>query len=350
MKAALIERPGVLRVADVPVPEPGPDEALVRILACSICNGTDSKLLYGKFPGVKNYPSILGHESVGEVVELGSNVRRYRVGDLVMRPGARYPGNSPCHSHWGGFAEYGLIKDASCSGGSPERGDGSWTDTMHHILPPGTDPVEATIYITLKETLTWLQRFDLRPNSSVLILGTGPVGLSFTLFSKLMGANPVITVGRRKVRLELAERFGADFTINSSEEDLKAAVTEITKGRGVDRIVEAIGNVEILKEALPLLSDGGRIGVYGVPPSDEASGGPPPVTLTTSGAPANWSVEVLQPEEPKGHRQILDLVRLGHLRPRDFVTEVFPLDRIGEGFRLIEERRALKVVITMVDR
>ncbi len=345
MKAALIESPGVLKVADVPVPEPGHDEALVRTLACSICNGTDSKLLHGEFPGVSDYPSKLGHEGVGEVVKLGSDVRRYKVGDLVMRPGARYPGNSPCYSHWGGFAEYGLIKDASCGGASPERGDGSWKDTMHHILPPGTDPIEATIYITLKEALTWLQRFDLRPNTSVVIFGTGPVGLSFTLFAKLIGANPVITIGRRKERLDLAEKFGADFTINSIEDDLKAAVMEMTGGLGANRVVEAIGNFEILKEAPSLLSDGGRIGIYGVPPSDKDSGGFPYLTLSALGAPGNWSAEILQPEEPKGHRQILDLLKLGYLNPGDFITEVLPLDRITEGFRLIEERKALKVVI-----
>jgi len=108
MRAAIVETPGRLEIREVPLPQPGDYQALVRMEACSICNATDHKIVEGQLPFISRdqYPGILGHESVGTVVEVGPRVRHFREGDRVLRVWAVVPG---LNSFWGGFAEFGLV-------------------------------------------------------------------------------------------------------------------------------------------------------------------------------------------------------------------------------------------------
>ena len=113
MKALVVVRPGRLELRDVPRPVPGPREALVKIDACGICGTTDRELVAGTQPYHNEYPAILGHESTGLVVEVGPECRKFRVGDRVTRPAAIIAGDhrDGLASCWGGFAEYGLVRD-----------------------------------------------------------------------------------------------------------------------------------------------------------------------------------------------------------------------------------------------
>ncbi|MBU0607319.1 MAG: alcohol dehydrogenase catalytic domain-containing protein, partial [Armatimonadetes bacterium] len=150
MLAAVVEQPGRLVVREVPMPTIDETECLVKILACGLCNSTDRKLLDGHFryKGPDAYPGILGHESVGRIVECGVAVESFKEGDLVLRPGASYPPGQGPNSMYGGLAQYGKVKDPR-HGGSP----------MHQLVPAEIDPVDATLLVTLKETLSWLQRW-----------------------------------------------------------------------------------------------------------------------------------------------------------------------------------------------
>ena len=109
MKAAIVEKPGVLTVKDIPVPEVGAYDALCVLLYGATCTGTDQHLIAGRFPWPVRYPTILGHESVGRVVEVGAKVRYFEVGALITRVGAPPAGGYSVN--WGGFAEYGIAKD-----------------------------------------------------------------------------------------------------------------------------------------------------------------------------------------------------------------------------------------------
>ena len=234
MLAAVVEKAGELRVREVPVPRIDETECLVKILACALCNGTDRKILDGHFryQGPASYPGILGHESVGRVVECGSRVESFVEGDLVLRPGARYDQGEDAGLSclYGGLAQVGKIKDP-VHGGSP----------MHQVIPPDMDPVDATMLITLKETLSWLQRWPVEPGQSVAVLGSGPVGVSFAFFARLLGCHPVILVGRRDEPLSRALRLGVDAVVNTQRDDPVEAVRHWTGGRGVDRVIEAVG-------------------------------------------------------------------------------------------------------------
>lgn len=343
MLAAIAEQPGVLAVREVPVPVIDETECLVEILACGICNSTDRKLLDGHFRyrGPEVYPGILGHEAVGRVIECGSAVTSFCVGDLVLRPGASYPSTpegpsfSRPSSLFGGLAQFGKVKDPVL-GGSP----------MHQIVPPGIDPTDATMLVTLKETLSWLQRWPVQPGQSVAVLGTGPVGLCFAFFAKLLGCHPVIVVGRRDEPLQRALQFGVDGVVNTSTDDPAQVVGDLTGGKGADRVIEAIGSDEALQLGLSLLSPQGRLGVYGIASTREP-GDMERRTLDLGLARNEWAVEFLGPQEWAPHEQMLWFVQQGIVRLGDWYTHTVPLAGAQRGFDLLESKEASKVVVEM---
>ncbi|MGE5532288.1 MAG: zinc-dependent alcohol dehydrogenase [Bacteroidota bacterium] len=348
MKAAVAERPGVLAVREVPVPTIDETECLVEILACGICNSTDRKLLDGHFRnrGPEVYPGILGHESVGRIIECGSAVSSFRVGDLVLRPGASYALGQGPSSLFGGLAQFGKVKDPLHGG-----------NRMHQLVPPEIDAVEATMLITLKETLSWLQRwFASSPPcspgrtgvspASLAVLGTGPVGLSFAFFAKLLGCHPVVVVGRREEPLQRALQLGVDGVINTSTDDPAKAIRDLTGGKGADRVIEAIGSDEAMQLGLSLLSAQGRLGVYGIASTREP-GDMERRAVDIGLARNEWAIEFFNPQEWAPHEQMLWLVKQGMVRLRDWYTHVVPLEETQRGFDLLEGKEAFKVVVRM---
>jgi len=170
--AGVVDRFGEVHAREVPMPEIGEYDALVKIAACAFCNGTDSHIIAGTFPFLSPLPTILGHESVGQVVEVGAKVRNYKPGDWIFRPTATYSGvEGAPNSTWGGFAEYGVASDGKTisEGGAGRPLAGSWS--MQQIIPEGIDPAEATTLITVKETLSALRIADLKAGQSLLVLG-----------------------------------------------------------------------------------------------------------------------------------------------------------------------------------
>lgn len=340
MLAAIVEKPGVLTVREVPVPAIAETECLVQTLACGLCNGTDHKLLEGTFRyvGAGGYPGILGHESVGRVVECGKQVRSFKEGDLVLRPGARYDQGEGVEMGclWGGLAEYGKVKDP-VHGGNP----------MHQVVPPEIDPRDATMLITLKETLSWLQRWPVQRGQSVVVLGSGPVGVAFGFFAKLLGCHPVMVLGRREEPLARATEMGAaDAVINAAREDPVAAVQELTGGAGADRVIEAVGDDELVELGLSLAASGGRVGIYGISPTREP-GDMERRAVDIAKGRGEWCVEFFGPQEWAPHEQMLWLVRRGLVRLRDHYSHVVPLTETARGFELLASREAFKVVVTM---
>jgi threonine dehydrogenase-like Zn-dependent dehydrogenase len=336
MLAAVAEKPGVLAVREVPLPVIDETECLVEILACAICNSTDRKLLDGHFryKGPEAYPGILGHESVGRVIECGSRVERFHVDDLVLRPGASYPAGGGPTSMYGGLAQFGKVKDP-LHGGSP----------MQQVVPPEINPLDATMLITLKETLSWLQRWPVQPRQSVVVLGSGPVGLSFAFFAKLLGCGPVLVLGRREEALQRALTFGVDGVINTSSDDPAQVVREHTNGRGADRVIEAVGAEGMLQLGLSLLNTQGRLGVYGIASTREA-GDMERRAVDIGLARNEWALEFLNPQEWAPHEQMLWLVKQGLVNLKEWYTHVVPLDDTRRGFDLLATKEAFKVVVS----
>lgn len=345
-KAAVIAAKGKLEIHDgLPLPKLGPFECLCRITACSICNGTDRKLIEGKIP-VGKYPSVLGHEGVGEIVEVGEGVKNLAVGDVVLRPTLSYDfGESDYGSAYGGFAEWGKCGDLKAA---QEAGYNAikWGWAMNQKLPRGFDPVHATQLITLKEALSTIHKLGIGLGTSVVVMGTGPVGLAFIQFAKLLGAGPVICVGRREAALERALAEGADFAVNNQTEDVPARVKALTGGAGADLALDAVGDFDLIRLGLQCIKAGGAVRMYGVPEPDE-EGVLPELSIPVYLGPMDWQVGSIYPDEPLVHDWMLSLVKQGKVDPGRHVTHSLPLEELATGFELLAKREALKVVALM---
>ena len=334
--AALKE--GGAALVTLPIPEPAPYQALVRMRACGVCNGTDSKIIHHTFKLFDQYPTLLGHEGVGQVVRLGEKARRLRVGDLVLLPfvEGELAGFS---SGWGAYCEYAVVWDLKAmleDGVTPP--DSAYAQTL---LPPDMDPVDATMIVTFREVLSSIPRFHIESGETVVVYGAGPVGLSFVKFLKHRGCT-VVSVDISDEKAERAKRFGADYAVNSTAVDVVAFVRDLFP-QGVQSVVDAVGVNALLNEAMGLLADHGKICSYGISPKLE-------MNLSWAPAPYNWSLTFVQfpekKEEAAQHEEVMEMIRTGELVPRDFISLVLPQGEIATAFDLVEQKKTdLKTVL-----
>ena len=172
MRTLVVDRDGSLSLREVNKPRYGEYQALVKTIACGMC-GTDVKLCHRTFKGFPEsvYPIMLGHEGVGEVVEVGSKVTSFKVDDRVLLPFVDPdPENLPgLGSGWGAMSEYAVV----CDPADPNAPDCAFAQT---VLDDDIDPVDAAMIVTFREVLSCIRYFGIRPEDSVVVIGCGPVG------------------------------------------------------------------------------------------------------------------------------------------------------------------------------
>ena len=340
MKAAVTDGQGKLWIEEVPTPELNPYQCLCKIEACATCTGTDQKHINGKLPFPNDYPGILGHESVGHVVELGSKVRNYRMGDRFLRPSAVYPGEKlgELYSVWGGFAEYGIVTDTKALLEDDPNAEVNPYCQFQQLIPDCIEmsAADATTLITLKEAASLVVNAGVKEGTSVVILGAGAVGISMCKFAKMMGAS-VIVVARRDEQLAHATTVGADAVVNSSNVAVADVVNELTGGSGADRIIDTSGSAELLAAAAKALSADGKVVPYGMPETAGAIENAVPKDIILSA----------QPAEALAHEYVLGAVRLGLIDLSKFYSHRLPFKDVVQGFGMLKTKEAFKVVFEM---
>lgn len=338
MKALIVNKDGTLCVSEVPLPSYTSKQALVRMVSCGICNGTDGKLIHRKFKGFEEdcYPIMLGHEGVGEVVETGAEVTTFKVGDKVLLPfvdadPVKYPGIS---SGWGAFCEYGVVNDpaAYAPGQAPEC---AFAQT---IVPEDIDAVDAAMIITLREVLSSIRRFGIREGSSIAVFGCGPVGLTFITFLNMLGVHPIIAVSTTESKRNEVLSRGADYFINSKTAQVKEEILKICPD-GVQYVLDAAGLLPLINQAMEFISDAGKICCYGIAPTCD-------MQLDWSKAPYNWQLHFQQfpskAEEGAVNEQIIEWIRSGKINLKDYISDYFSFDEILHAFEKLERREIAK--------
>ena len=265
MKAAVIPTLGKLEIWDVPAPQPGPFEALVKIEACGLCGTTDRHIVEGHQCHHKSewYPAILGHEAVGTVVEIGQNVRKFHVGDRVTQPNAIWPGTvrDGLYSAWGGFAEWGIVREANGEPGAPQS---DFHTTRQHVVPPELSVEDAVLTISVAEVASWMEKLgDLR-EKTLTIGGTGFAACVMSQCAQAKGAKRIIALGRSPQKLEWTKRNGATHAL-MLDDNTRAAVKDINGGVGVDWFLDAAGHQAVFEVGLGTLRPGGSAAIYGAP-------------------------------------------------------------------------------------
>lgn len=329
MKALVVVRPGRLELRDVPRPVPGPREALVKIDACGICGTTDRELVAGTQPYHNEYPAILGHESTGLVVEVGPECRKFKVGDRVTRPAAIIAGDhrDGLASCWGGFAEYGLVRDPA-PGAVPD-----YQEERELVVDPRLRPEQAVLAISLAETASWTWQLPPLGGRTVVVSGTGCAGMTIATWCKMAGAR-VMVLGRRDERLETARRLAADAVVNvRSCADVPAAVRAFAPD-GADVFCDACGAKDQIVLAAAVCRKGGLWARYAVEPAggyDEPAGGAPDLLRA-----------IPEAREHVAYAWAADALLRGTVRTGDFLTHEWPLDEFESAFAAVARGEVLK--------
>jgi L-iditol 2-dehydrogenase len=344
MKAAVFLGPERMEVMEIPTPSvSGPWEMLVKVRACSVC-GSDIRIFHYGNPRITP-PAVMGHEIVGDVVDVGEEVKGFRIGDRVAI-GADVPcgicemcrkglGNN-CPLHYsigyqfpGGFAEYVLLSETTVKYGPVQ------------IVPDGVSDLGATLAEPLGCCINGMELAGLKPGETVVVIGTGPIGCMLIELARYLGAGKIIAVQRSRKRLEMAKGFPADVFICTEEEDPVRRVLEETDGEGADIVFTAAVSPEAQEWAVKMVAHRGRVNLFaGLPP------GSPPVPLDTNLIHYREAfVFGSHGSVPRHHKLALRIIERGGISSEKYITHTFPLDRILDAFEAVERRDAMKTAI-----
>lgn len=265
MMAMRLYGPNDMRYEKIPVAELGPDDVRVKIAYCGIC-GTDEDFYFGTSSfwadGLIHTPMTLGHECSGIVDGVGKDVTQVKIGDkVVLDPvvacgqctACKFGNRQECrdtrcvgtiNSIDGGYAEYVVI---------PERGV--------FLLPDNVSLKNGALIEPLSIALYAVERADIAMGDTVLIAGTGAIGLGAIPFVRAKGAKAIIVVGRQDYKLAVAKKMGADVTVNIGSTSMQEAVQSATNGKGVNCIIEATGSAEILQNLIELAAYDARVSI-----------------------------------------------------------------------------------------
>jgi 2-desacetyl-2-hydroxyethyl bacteriochlorophyllide A dehydrogenase len=343
MRALVLHGPGDLRVDQVPDPTPSQrSAAVVRVSHTAIC-GSDLHLYHGKAAG---FPIRVGHEFVGEVVEIGSEVRRVKVGDRVLVAGvigcdrcAACLGGDVIGCRNGGPRVFGITPDLA--GGQAEAVAVPAADTSLRRIPDGISAEQAVLLTDVLPT-GWFgaQMADVQPGGTLAVIGLGPVGIAAVLAGLAMGAATVYAIDAVQQRLDRAESLGA-VPITAGETAGADTVIDQTHGVGVDSVVEAVGRRSTILDAIRVARIGGSIGVVGV---NYETSFPFPMaqTLTRNLTFRSGLCPVAQTWP-----SLIPLVAAHRIMPEVLITHRMPLSEGPAAYELFDQRDddVLKVLL-----
>ncbi|MFN3821322.1 MAG: zinc-binding dehydrogenase [bacterium] len=271
MRAVVKSKPDIgAEMREVPIPQPAPDEVLIRVRATSIC-GTDVHIYKWdawsqKRIGEKNLPHIMGHEMCGEVVAVGREVKRIKVGDYVSVE-THIPNPSDLQ-FWVGQMHIG---DHMKIVGVDRAGSFADYLAVPEIVCWRNDPYIPPEYASIQEPLGNATYCLLGEDGDVagltmVILGDGPIGLMATALARAVGVAKIFVVGLSPTLLEIARQLGADFILNANDPSIDRVefVKDQTGGAGADIVLEMAGASDAIQEGFRMLRKGGRLSAFGV--------------------------------------------------------------------------------------
>jgi len=337
MRVAMYYNNNDVRIEEMPRPEIGSGELLVKVIASGIC-GSDVLEWYR----IKKAPLVLGHEIAGEIVEVGTGVDRFRVGDRVF-----VSHHVPCNTCWycmhgnhtvcetlhttnfdpGGFAEYVRIPSINVDRGT-------------FILPEEVSYEEGAFVEPLACVIRGQRVAQFRPGQTVLIIGSGISGLLHLMLARATGAGRVLATDINEYRLDMAGRFGADATLHAGE-DVPGRVREVNDGRLADLVIVCTGAFPAFMQALQSVDRGGTVLCFAT--TDPGVELPIPINEF-------WrnSITVLPSyaNSPYDARVAINLLREKRVPVSEMITHRLGLAETGHGFQLVASaQESMKVII-----
>jgi threonine dehydrogenase-like Zn-dependent dehydrogenase len=338
MRGAVLHAPGDIRVEDRPDPRiEKPSDAIIRLAATCVC-GSD----LWPYRGIESIdgPAPMGHEYVGIVEEVGSDVRDVKPGQFVV--GSFFASDNTCEICRAGYQSRCVHAELVGALGTQAEyariplADGTLVATPDR---PADDLVPSLLAASDVLGTGWFGAVaaEAGPGKTVVVVGDGAVGLHAVLAAKQLGADRIIAMSRHADRQKLALEYGATDIVTERGDDGVAKIKELTNGLGAHSVVEAVGTQESMMQAIRATRPGGHVGYVGVAhdvalPGDELFfaevhllGGPAPVRR-------------FLPE-------LIDLIVRREIDPGKVFDLDLPLDRAAEGYQAMDERRAVKTLL-----
>ncbi|MDT7845447.1 zinc-dependent alcohol dehydrogenase family protein [Streptomyces justiciae] len=337
MRATVIHAPGDIRVEDVPEPElVEPTDAIIRTVATCVC-GSDLWPYRGLEPVTEPHP--MGHEYVGVVEEVGSEVRHVRPGQFVV--GSFATSDNTCANCRNGWQSNCLHREfmSTCQAEYVRipNAHGTLVATDEH---PSDAFVPGLLAVSDVMGTGWWAALaaEVRPGSTAVVVGDGAVGLCGVIAAKELGAERIIAMSRHESRQKLALEFGATDVIAERGDEGIARIKDLTGGIGADSVLECVGTAEAMRQALHSARPGGNVGFVGVPHEVAVEGQELFFShVGLRGGPA--PVRRYLPD-------LIDRVLSGGIDPGKVFDLTLPLDQVAEGYRAMDERRAIKTLLT----
>ncbi|TQV76116.1 NAD(P)-dependent alcohol dehydrogenase [Denitrobaculum tricleocarpae] len=353
MRAALFVEPGRIVLDDKVIPDVGPGDALLRITTTTIC-GTDVHILKGEYPVAQGL--TVGHEPVGVIEKLGRNVEGYREGQRVIA-------GAICPSGYSNACLDGLCAQDGQSGAHGLKPLGGWRfgntidgsqaeyllvpDAMANLapVPDGLSDEEVLMCPDIMSTgFAGAESGNIKIGDTVAVFAQGPIGLCATAGAKLRGATTIIAVEAVPERIEMAKQVGADVVVDFNKTDPVEEILRLTKGRGVDVAIEALGLQSTFQQCLQVLKPGGTLSSLGVYSED--------LTIPLSGFHAGLGdhkiVTSLCPGGKERMRRLMNAIASGRVDLKPMITHRYSLDQIEEAYLLFANQQdgVLKIAIT----
>ncbi|CCW36554.1 theronine dehydrogenase-like Zn-dependent dehydrogenase [Chthonomonas calidirosea] len=342
MRATVLSAPREVHIDQVPdarIIEP--TDAVIRVVVACIC-GSDL-WPYRGFDPLPETGRRMGHEAIGVVEEVGSEVRTVRKGDLVLMPFAFSDGTCVFCSEGlhtacthGGFFSY-HTEGAQAEAVRIPFADG----TLYKVTAREDDKALLPHLLTLTDVMGTGHHAAVtarvRQGTTAAIIGDGAVGLCGVIAAKRLGAERIILLGRHPDRIALAREFGATDIVTERGDAAIEAVRERTGGLGAHSVLECVGTEEAMRTAVGIVRPGGAIGRVGVPHHEGIPAGPTfynNITISGGPAPTRAYMDELLPD-----------VLEGRILPGRVFDRTLPLEQVAEGYRAMDERQALKVML-----
>jgi len=336
MKGAVLYGPRDVRFEECDVPKIiKPTDAIIKVSAACVC-GSD----LWPYRGINQVtqPTPMGHEYCGIVEEVGSAVNSIKRGQFVI--GSFFTSDNTCPTCRIGYQSSCQYRELVGGAQAPllrvSLADGTLLATPD-IPPDSLIPSLLTLSDVMGTGWFAAVAANVKPGSTVVVVGDGAVGLLAVLSAKQMGAGQIIAMSRHKSRQNLARDFGATQIVSERGEEGMARIKELTSGIGADSVLECVGTQESMMQAIRSTRPGGYVGYVGVPHGVELNGQDLFFAhVHLHGGPA--PVRRFLPE-------LIDLVWNGKISPGKVFDLTLPLDQVAEGYRAMDERRAIKTLL-----
>jgi len=353
MRAAVFVEKNRIVLEDKPIPEVGPLDALVRITTTTIC-GTDVHILRGEYPVAKGL--TVGHEPVGVIERLGSQVRGFVEGQRVIAGAITPSGQSyaclcGCGSQDGPDTRHGFRAAGGWKFGNTLDGCQAEyvlvPDALANLcpIPDGLSDEQVLMCPDIMSTgFSGAERGEVNIGDTVAVFALGPIGLCAVAGARLKGASMIIGVDGLAERMNVARGLGATHIVDFKKGNVVEQIMALTDGRGVDVAIEALGTQGTFESALRVLRPGGRVSSLGVYSSDLHI----PYDAFGAGLADYSIVSTLCPGGKERMRRLMAVVASGRVDLSPLVTHRFKLDEIEAAYDLFAHQRdgVLKVAIT----